>query len=182
MEVHVFANQQQLGPFAPDAVVEMARLGSIPPDASVWHDGAPDWFPLSDFVQQHGPGMFAAAAPVQAAPAYSPPRTRPSDGPSAGSCVLRGVGAGFGVALIGGMVWFGLGMATGIRIPFVGLAIGWAVGKSTSWASRGVASIWLPVSAVLFTFIACAPLSFFSIYNMVALVFAMFSAWRGASE
>ncbi|MFM8360716.1 MAG: DUF4339 domain-containing protein, partial [Verrucomicrobiota bacterium] len=59
MGIHIFQNQQQTGPFPKEAVLEMARLGTLPPDALVWHDGAADWYPVGRWVQENG----ASAAP-----------------------------------------------------------------------------------------------------------------------
>ena len=35
MDIHVFANNQQMGPFSKETVLQMASIGSLPADASV---------------------------------------------------------------------------------------------------------------------------------------------------
>jgi hypothetical protein len=116
MDIHVFANNQQMGPFPKDTVLQMASIGSIPPDASVWHDGAKDWYPVGEFVAAHG-----AATPAPAREEVS--QSRPSvavlpssslDGPSPTACVIRGVAAGFGTAVACGGAWLALSITTGI--------------------------------------------------------------------
>jgi hypothetical protein len=191
MEIHVFANSQQMGPFPLDSVIDMARMGSLPAEAMVWHEGATDWYPLSRLLAERAPGVVlgAGAAPVEVAeparpssPAFNPPQVSPKELPSTTGYVVRGVAAGFGVAVAGGLLWFGISVAAGFRIPFVGLAVGWGVGRVTAWASRNESSLVLPISAVLWTFLACAPLSAFSVWSLLSLAFACHLAWQQAAD
>jgi hypothetical protein len=181
MEIHVHANGQQLGPFPPAEVIEMARTGAIPADASVWHPDAPQWYPLSDFLAEQS---------ARSTPAYSPvlplsPSVPASDEPSANTYVLRGVGAGFATALIGGGLWIAVSLAAGIRIPYVGLLIGWLVGVATSKASREEAAPILPISAVVFTLLAHGffiPYFLLNPWFWLSLAFACYNAWKASAN
>ena len=179
-EVHVFvpATQQQQGPFAPDVVVGMARSGSIPPDASVWHADASEWYPLSRFLARQDPPVAAPAA--NAAPVLRPIWEAAShEGPSPAACVGRGIAAGFATALVGGAAWLAVSIAVGIRIPYVGLLVGWLVGVATAKASRDESSLLLPVSALVFTLLAHAyfiPYFLVSPWFWLSLAFACFNA------
>jgi len=185
-EVHVFvpATQQQQGPFAPDVVVEMARSGALPPDASVWHAGAPEWYPLARFLARQEPP--AAPAPMANAAPLRPIRESSSqDGPTPAACVVRGIAAGFATALAGGGAWVAVSIAVGIRIPYVGLLVGWLVGLATAKASRDESSLLLPVSAVAFTLLAHAyfiPYFLVSPWFWLSLAFACFNAWKAAAN
>ena len=190
MEVLVYANQQQLGPFTPETVADMARMGSLPAEAMVWHEGVSEWYPLTGFLEQHAPGTPVTPPPVEEPPvapvrstlaSLNPPQIGGDGIPSSASCIVRGVAAGFGVALVGGMLWLGASVMVGFRIPFVGLGIGWLVGTMTARAARNEASVILPVSAVLWTFLACAPFTV-GIYSLLGLLFACYWAWRTAAE
>lgn len=195
MVFHVFANNQQMGPFNKEAVLEMAAMGSIPADASVWHDGAPDWYPLAEFLSAHG-GGGAVQSVVPSAGADPAPATVPArrgsvgegvrdDGPSPTAFVVRGVAAGFGTAVLGGAAWLAFSMFTGFWIGYIGILVGWLVGKATSAASREEGAVILPVSAVLFTVLAFAPvlaMAYLSPWVWLSLAFGCFNAWRAAAQ
>ena len=181
MEIHIHANNQQLGPFATERVLEMARTGAIPDDALVWHADAPEWYPLSDFIARHGVGS-TPSRPIDR-PVITPAPI--ADEPSANTYVLRGIGAGFATALVGGGLWIGVSLAAGIRIPYVGLVIGWLVGVATSKASREEAAPILPISAVVFTLFAHAffiPYFLLSPWFWLSLAFACYNAWKASAN
>ncbi len=144
MQLHVHHQGNQIGPFAPEAVAEMVRLGTLGPDASVWHEGLPDWVPVNEFLQQ----LPAPAAP---AAVVAPVAAANSDGPSELSVVLKALACGLVVALVAGVI-FGvieakLGDATrGARriLGWLLAGLGWLVGFTVSRVSRGYDS-WLLV-------------------------------------
>lgn len=187
MEIHVFQNQQQTGPFPVEAVVEMGRLGTLPRDALVWHDGATDWYRLEQFLRERGVPVADAPSPSRQreaaleAEALAQAR-RADDGPSATACVVRGVGAGFGTALVGGLLWAGGSYAVGFRIPFFGMAIGWAVGYATNRASRGEGTLLLPISACIWTLLAILPMTGIGFMGLGAFAAALWLAWRNAAD
>ncbi len=144
MQLHVHHQGSQIGPFTPEAVAEMVRLGTLGPDASVWHEGLPDWVPVNEFLQQ----LPAPAAPAAVA---TPVVAANTDGPSELSVVLKALACGLVVALVAGVI-FGvieakLGDATrGARriLGWLLAGLGWLVGFTVSRVSRGYDS-WLLV-------------------------------------
>jgi hypothetical protein len=144
MQLHVHHQGNQIGPFTPEAVAEMVRLGTLGPDASVWHEGLPDWVPVNEFLQQ----LPAPAAPAAVA---TPAAAANADGPSELSVVLKALACGLVVALVAGVI-FGvieakLGDATrGARriLGWLLAGLGWLVGFTVSRVSRGYDS-WLLV-------------------------------------
>ena len=187
MDIHVFANNQQMGPFPKETVLQMAGIGSLPADASVWHDGATDWYPLAQFVAAHGSSTPAAQA-VETASARTATAVLPSsslEGPSPTTCVLRGVAAGFGTAVVCGGAWLALSISTGVWIGYIGLLVGWLVGKATSAASREEGATILPVSAVCFTLLTCAPVLVMrplSPWVWLSAAFGAFNAWKAVAH
>ena len=144
MRIHVHHQGTQIGPFTREAVAEMVRLGTLGPDANVWHEGLPDWIPAGQFVQQLPP---ESAATSTSRPAPAPDSAEPSEM----NVVLKALACGFIVALIAGIV-FGvieakLGDATrGTRrvLGWLLAGLGWLVGFTVSRVSRGYDS-WLLV-------------------------------------
>ena len=157
MQISVYNDGQQLGPFPLDAIHNMVRLGSLPQTAHVWYEGAPDWIPLPTFLQQY---------PVPAAPATAlmhsvgPSPRSPGmigagqpHGAQAGQIsdaqrLLRATIAGGVAALIGGGVWAGLVIGTGVEIGWVAWGIGVLCGLSVSKLGRGHGTIFQAMAAV----------------------------------
>ena len=137
MRLHVHHQGNQIGPFTPESVAEMVRLGTLGPDANVWHEGLPDWVPVNEFLQQ----LPAPAAPAAVA---APAAAANADGPSELSVVLKALACGLVVALVAGVI-FGvieakLGDATrGARriLGWLLAGLGWLVGFTVSRVSRG---------------------------------------------
>ncbi len=98
MQIHVHHQGAQIGPFTREAVAEMVRLGTLGPDANVWHEGLPDWIPAGQFLQQLPP---ESAATSTSRPAPAPD----SEEPSEMNVVLKALACGFIVALIAGIVF-----------------------------------------------------------------------------
>ena len=103
MELHIYDNEQQIGPFAPEVVQQMLESGALSPNAQVWHEGAPDWIPILTFFPQQAPP--AAAPPSRFQPAAVEPMSR---GPDEGAVFVKAAVAGLGVALIAGVGWAAL--------------------------------------------------------------------------
>ncbi len=190
MEIHVFANNQQMGPYPKETVIQMAGLGSLPADASVWHDGAGDWYPLSEFLAKNGGAVAAAPAIPAPAEPSSPEReafrsSAGDEGPSPTACIVRGVAAGFGTAVVAGGTWLAFSIFTGVWLGLIGLGVGWLVGKATSAASREEGAAILPISAVVFTLMTCAPVLIarpLSAWAWLGSAFACFNAWKAAAN
>lgn len=188
MEIHVFANNQQMGPYPKDTVIQMAGLGSLPADASVWHDRAGEWYPLSEFLAKNGGA--AVAAPAAAAGPERQERevvqvSMRDEGPSPTAYVVRGVAAGFGTAVVAGGIWLAFSIWTGIWLGLIGLLVGWLVGTATSVASREEGAAILPISAVVFTLMTCAPVLIarpLSPWVWLGSAFACFNAWKAAAN
>ena len=164
MQISVYNNGQQLGPFPLDAVHNMVRLGSLPQTALVWYEGAPDWIPLPTFLQQYPVPAAPVAMPMQAAgPSQMSPgmiAAAHAHGAQAGQIsdaqrLLRATIAGAVAALIGGGVWAGLVITTGVEIGYVAWGIGLLCGFAVSKLGRGHGSIFQGM-AVIFSLIGIA--------------------------
>lgn len=164
MQISVYNNGQQLGPFPLDAIHNMVRLGSLPQTAHVWYEGAPDWIPLPTFLQQYPVPAAPAAMPMQAAARtqMSPAMMAAAQahGAQGGQIsdsqrLLRATIAGAVAALIGGGVWAGLVITTGVEIGYVAWGIGLLCGFAVSKLGRGNGSIFQGM-AVIFSLIGIA--------------------------
>lgn len=196
MQISIFNNGQQLGPFPLDAVHNMIRLGSVTKEAMFWYEGCPDWISLATFLQQYP----LPAAPVAAsAPAAGRMNTQqmlaashaPGGGGqlSDGARLLRATIAGGVAALIGGGVWAGLAIATGIQLAYVAWGIGLLSGFAVSKLGRGHGTIF-QVMAVLCSLagiavgkIAIVVATGFLAISLVDIVFVLLaigSAWQMA--
>lgn len=142
MQVEVDQDGQRLGPFPRDAALEMARLGSIPPDALVRPVGVDDWQTVQDFVATYD---AVANSRSQAAASY---------GTELGS-ITKAVGAGFGVAIALALpVAFLIASLPANRgtsriITPVLLVLGWLTGYVVSRVSHGISS-WLLILGAAF--------------------------------
>jgi len=205
MQISVFNNGQQLGPFPLDAVHNMVRLGSLPDTAHVWYEGAPDWIPLPTFLQQYPVPAAPAAAPVHvhsAAPArMTPQQMLAASHAGAGEAQLsdstrlvRATIAGGVAALIGGGVWAGIAIGTEREIGYVAWGIGLLCGFAVSKLGRGHGTIFQAMAAV-FSLIGIAIGKFafvmnvgsdlsimdtLGVVNIVFVVLAVASAWQMA--
>jgi len=96
MQIYLYQNDQQVGPFTEEAIRGMVASGAISPDDLGWHEALPEWQPLHTFIS------FAAAP---AAPAFAPaPFAAAQASPGV---VQTNVKQG---AVIGGWVCFALGV------------------------------------------------------------------------
>lgn len=168
MQISVYNDGQQLGPFPLEAVHNMVRLGSLPQTAHVWYEGAPDWIPLPTFLQQYPvPAAPAAAMPMQQA--AGPGRASPAMMAAArahgavgeagqisdAQRLLRASIAGGVAALIGGGVWAGIVISTGIEFGYVAWGIGLLCGFAVSKLGRGHGTIF-QLMAVIFSLLGIA--------------------------
>jgi hypothetical protein len=51
--------------------------------------------------------------------------------------LLRASVAGFGAAILGAVLWYGVRAATGYEIGLIAIAVGIGVGKAVAWGARG---------------------------------------------
>lgn len=77
-EWFVHSNDQQMGPYTDEQMVQYAQEGNITAETLVWAEGMAEWSPASQI-----PGLFAEVAPAAAqpvevvkAPAWAPPGAR----------------------------------------------------------------------------------------------------------
>ena len=182
MQISVYNNGQQLGPFPLDAIHNMVRLGSLPDTAVVWYEGAPDWIPLPTFLQQY---------PVPAAPAASPAHSAApgrmstqqmlsaSHAPAGGgqlsdsARLLRATIAGGVAALIGGGVWAGIAIGINREIGWVAWGIGVLCGFAVSKLGRGHGTIFQAMADI-------SIMDTLGVVDIVFVVFAVGSAWSMA--
>jgi len=142
----------------------MVRLGSLPQTAHVWYEGAPDWIPLPTFLQQYPVPATPVTAATHAAPTsqFTPAMMAAAHahGAQAGQIsdsqrLVRATIAGAVAALIGGGVWAGLVITTGVEIGYVAWGIGLLCGFAVSKLGRGNGSIFQGM-AVVFSLIGIA--------------------------
>ena len=200
MQISVYNNNQQLGPFDLEAVHNMVRLGSLPQTAHVWYDGAPDWIPLPTFLQQY---------PAPAAPTAGPAPGRMSPQPMLSTAhapagggqlsdaqrLIRATIAGGVAALVGGGVWAGLAIGLGVELGYVAWGIGLLCGFAVSKLGRGHGTIFQVMAVVCsLVGIGIGKLAFLmsaggedmgivdtlGIVDIVFVIFAMASAWQMA--
>src|SRR5438874_5562469 len=81
--------------------------------------------------------------------------TQGADG-SRGLRVGRALIAGFGAALLGAIVWWGVRKLTGYEVGLISIGIGIAVGKAVRWGSFGRGGWAYQLLAVLLTYAAVA--------------------------
>ncbi len=146
MQISIYHNGQQLGPFPLDAVHNMVRLGSLPNEAMVWYEGAADWIPLPDFLQQYplpaAPVAAAAPARMSTQQMLSAAQAPAGGGQlSDGARLVRATIAGGIAALIGGGVWAGLAIGLSIQLGYVAWGIGLLCGFAVSKLGRGHGTI-----------------------------------------
>jgi hypothetical protein len=196
MQISVYNDGQQLGPFPIEDVHNMVRLGSLSPTAHVWHDGAPDWIPLPTFLQQHPMPAAPAVTPRAALPAahaslYAPQATAGQDQLSDAARLVRATIAGGVAALIGGGVWAGLAVGIGVELGYVAWGIGLLCGFAVSKLGRGHGTIFQVLAVVCsLVGIAIGKIAFmmngndiadaFGIVDIVFVLLAVASAWRMA--
>ena len=162
MQISVFNDGQQLGPFPLEAVHNMVRLGSLPQTALVWYEGAPDWIPLPTFLQQYPlPAAPAAATPMHSAgpgrmssaDMLAAARAQAAQGVQGGQIsdsqrLVRATIAGGVAALIGGGVWAGLAIGTQKEVAWVAWGIGVLCGFAVSKLGRGHGTIFQAMAAI----------------------------------
>lgn len=84
----VHSNDEQMGPYTGEQLVQYAQEGNITPETMVWTEGMAEWLPASQIS-----GLFpeaAAAQPVEVAkaPAWAPPGARVPATAAAGGASL----------------------------------------------------------------------------------------------
>ena len=192
MNLYVHHDNQQVGPFPEESVREMVRVGSVPETALVWHEGAPDWVPLSTFLEQRGPGVQTRALAQRAALGRAAMKSAGSV-PSDASLFLRTLGASLGVAVLAGIGWAVFQSFTRIQLPYIfGVGIGWLCGYTVDKVSRGMAGglfLALAIGSCLLAwvigvfgvaFAGLAPR--IGILTLACFVLALGMAWKTASE
>ena len=203
MQISVYNNGQQLGPFPLDAVHNMVRLGSLPDTAHVWYDGAPDWIPLPTFLQQYPVPAAPAAAPAHSAmpgrmttqQMISASHASAGEGQLSDSArLVRATIAGCVAALIGGGAWAGIAIATHREIAYLAWGIGLLCGFAVSKLGRGHGTIFQAMAAIFSLLgIAIGKMGFvlsvgseisimdtLGIVDIVFVVLAVASAWQMA--
>lgn len=192
MDVHLLNAGQSIGPFSVAVVQEMARSGAVDPDALVWHEGAPEWYPLAQFLSQpESTGLSPDPTPTPAVPALSASELQQEilrskraalaeSAESESALVLKALGAGLGVAILGGLLYLSTYLLTKpFLIPGPIVLIGMAVGGVVTKVGRGEGSALLPAGAVLFTLVAYGIVGFpLSQLHLLLLSMGLFMAFK----
>jgi len=198
MNVFIFQQNQQSGPFAAEAFQEMVRMGSVAGDASVWQEGTPDWVPLATFLAQH-PELAPKAEPQTVSPAaeriraMTPAASLGRPAPSEGGVFLKALGAALGVGIGCGIGWAVLQAFTGIQLPYIiGVGIAWACGKTVDKVSGGASGSLFAIAAVgaciLAWLIGILGVALadqeprIGIWTIVCFFFALGMTWKTATE
>ncbi|MEI6072110.1 MAG: DUF4339 domain-containing protein [Verrucomicrobiae bacterium] len=111
MQIYLYQNEQQVGPFTVEDIRNMIWEGSVDSNDLGWHEGLTEWQPLNSFLPAPQ-NLPAPAKPVSASPTYtenreaSPARSRQGwQQQEVQTNVKQG-------AIIGGWVCFLLGVLT----------------------------------------------------------------------
>ena len=79
MQIHLFRNEKQEGPYSEEQVRDMVNSGALSQTVTAWHDGVEEWQPLDKLIS-FAPGAaivvpppLAPAAPAPLAPASLAP-------------------------------------------------------------------------------------------------------------
>jgi len=86
MNIYIVKNGQQTGPFAIEQIRDAIASGSVSPSDLAWHDGLPNWIPLSSIPEMQlavpppvpAPRPVPAAAPVPQNILQDPQPAQPS--------------------------------------------------------------------------------------------------------
>lgn len=73
MDIYVFQNGEQRGPFSRRDVFQEMQDGRLSPDDLAWHEGMEDWKPLGSLLRGMVSVPVALAEPVAARPRYPSP-------------------------------------------------------------------------------------------------------------
>jgi len=203
MNLFIYDNNQQTGPFPPESVLEMVRVGSVSPQAMVWHEGAPDWVPLATFLAPPGnpvvptPPPLAPLHPAAAAVARAAASTsrRQEDPPGLGALFVRALGAGFAAAVVLGAAWAALQVVTEMRLQLplilgcgIAYACAWTVGKVSRemagwpWISLAIGAAGLAWIIGIFGVALVGEAPRIGVWTVASFVLAMGTAWRVATE
>ena len=102
MQLFLYHEDRQSGPFSLEAVRDMVRLGAVPESALGWHEGAPEWLPLGTILAEAPPEPRPTSATCARPTA---PATFTQRLPTAFTYPFRRDGL---ILLLGGMLFFGL--------------------------------------------------------------------------
>lgn len=187
MQLHVFQDQKQLGPFALDNLHEMLRLGSLNDTAFVWHEGLPDWQPIGPFLAAN-PAAVPVAVPVPLAPpirAHVPRSSEPSDVGRLARAILAG-----GVAcLIAAGLWAAIAIGLHVQLGILAWGVGVMCGFAVARFGRGngvvfqVIAVGYSLLGIALGKLACViGLGFLplGLFDLLWIVFAVASAWKTA--
>jgi hypothetical protein len=169
----------------------MARSGAFAPDATVWHEGAADWYPLAEFLLRPEATASAAAPEIPAGPPLSPSELQQeilrnkraalaADAAQEGATLFKALGAGLGVAVLGGALYLSTFWFTKpMLIPGPIVLIGMAVGGTITKVGRGEGSSLLPLGAVIFTLLAYGMVGFPLVhFHLLLLGMGLFMAFK----
>lgn len=204
MNLFLYDNNKQVGPFPAESVQEMIRVGSISSQALAWHEGAPDWMPVTAFFAQQGvpvaPAAPAASAPLHPAAAAmaraaASPTRRQENVPGEGTLFVQAAGAGIAVAVLLGAAWAALQVVTemNLQLPWIiGCAIAylcaWTVGKVSremagwAWISLAIGSAVLAWIVGIFGVAIVGEIPRIGLWTIIAFFLAIGTAWRVATE
>ena len=83
MQIYIHRDGQQFGPYSAEQARDFLAAGNLLPGDLAWHDGAPNWVPLSEVLPSTEP------APEPIARAIVPPRRGDSPAAFASQPALR---------------------------------------------------------------------------------------------
>lgn len=109
MQIFLFQNGEQQGPFTAEQLRSMQRMGGLALDALAWHEGQDGWLPLAQVIGAGAPGG-SGSLPIQATEEAGI-HIEHQESYSRGQLVLR--------AFLG---WLYIGIPHGLPLYFLGLA------------------------------------------------------------
>ena len=99
LQIHIYRDGKQTGPYSVDEIRAHLRSGALVPSDLAWHEGAPEWVPLSSILGLSLPPQLPHTASIMS------PAVRPA---KRGWIVLGAVGSGFFslIILVVTLLWF----------------------------------------------------------------------------
>jgi hypothetical protein len=196
MELLVYDNNQQTGPFTIQTVQEMFASGAISPNAHVWHEGAPNWIPVGAFLAQNAPASVAAPAAAARAMRFQPSALATSaEVPNEGALFIKAALWGLGVAVVSGLCWAALQVfaTPRLQLPYaIGIGLAYlcchTVDKASSESSGGLylllhfACIVVLWGLGIFGVVLMGGIAIIGIYTIAGFVLSLIIAWWKANN
>ncbi len=127
MQIFLYLNNEQAGPFTPEQIQGMIASGSVAPDTVGWHEGLEGWMPVSEIPAIAGAATAGPRA-LEGPAAISAPVRPEAESPGEGEVILHiEHQASYSRLQLLARYFFGwlyIGIPHGICLFFLGIAWG----------------------------------------------------------